>query len=74
MSKEEYEIVKTHADKTRRILDQIHFEGLLQEVPAIAGAHHERYDGKGYPDNLKGEEIPVGAFNRMPAHYFPFFI
>jgi HD-GYP domain-containing protein (c-di-GMP phosphodiesterase class II) len=33
----------------------------LDSVRMIARAHHERYDGTGYPDGLKGEEIPLGA-------------
>jgi HD-GYP domain-containing protein (c-di-GMP phosphodiesterase class II) len=57
----EYETVKTHAAKTREILQQIHFEGIYQEVPAIAGAHHEKIDGTGYPNRLRGESIPLGA-------------
>ncbi|MEE8480663.1 MAG: HD domain-containing phosphohydrolase, partial [Desulfobacterales bacterium] len=55
------EIVKTHAARTERILDQINFEGIFSKVPEIAGARHERFDGGGYPNGLKGEEIPLGA-------------
>ena len=57
----EYETVKTHAAKTREILQQIRFEGIYQEVPAIAGAHHEKIDGTGYPNRLRGDSIPLGA-------------
>jgi len=61
LTPEEFEIVKTHAARTERILNQINFEGIFSKVPEIAGAHHERFDGGGYPNGLKGEEIPLGA-------------
>lgn len=61
LSVEEREEVKTHAEKSRKILEQINFEGLYAEVPEIVGAHHERVDGTGYPNGLRGEEIPLGA-------------
>jgi HD-GYP domain-containing protein (c-di-GMP phosphodiesterase class II) len=57
----ERELVKVHAEQTERILRQISFEGIYRQVPAIAGAHHEKLDGSGYPRGLKGEEIPLGA-------------
>ncbi|HQU30855.1 MAG: HD domain-containing protein [Planctomycetia bacterium] len=53
--------IETHAEKTKKILEQIHFEGIYREVPDIAGSHHERIDGSGYPKGLKEEEIPLGA-------------
>ena len=56
-----YEIVKNHSYKTKRILEQINFEGVFSQVPEIAGAHHENFNGTGYPNGLKGEEIPLGA-------------
>lgn len=55
LTPEEYEIIKSHPVIGGRILSEI------TEIPNIAlGAkwHHERYDGQGYPDRLKGEEIP----------------
>lgn len=55
LTDEEYEIIKTHPAIGENILKEI------TEIPDIAiGArwHHERYDGKGYPDGLKGIEIP----------------
>lgn len=70
LTAEEYEIVKTHSDKTRDILAQIHFEGIYCQVPEIAGAHHEKVDGSGYPKGLKGEEIPLGARIIAVADYF----
>lgn len=57
----EYEIVKTHCHKTRDILEQVNFEGIYRQVPEIAGAHHEKIDGTGYPKGLRGKDIPLGA-------------
>lgn len=70
LSLEEYETVKTHASKTRKILDQINFEGMFSQVPEIAGAHHEKMDGSGYPLGLKGDEIPIGARIIAVADFF----
>ncbi|MCF8110541.1 MAG: HD domain-containing protein [Desulfobacteraceae bacterium] len=61
LSPNEYEYIKCHVEKTLEILKQINFEGALKQVPAIAGAHHEKMDGTGYPRGLKGEDIPLGA-------------
>ncbi|OQY08153.1 MAG: phosphohydrolase, partial [Desulfobacteraceae bacterium 4572_123] len=44
LTEEEHDIVKSHAVKTREILEQISFEGILKKVPKIAGAHHEKLD------------------------------
>jgi len=66
----ESEKVKTHAGKTREILSRIDFEGIYREVPEIAGAHHERVDGSGYPQRLKGDQIPLGAKIIGVADYF----
>ncbi|UFS70058.1 HD domain-containing protein [Geomonas sp. RF6] len=66
----EYEIVKTHSYKTRDILDQVNFEGIYSQVPEIAGAHHERIDGTGYPRGLKGRDIPLGAKIITVADFF----
>lgn len=66
----EYEAVKTHAGRTRTILERVNFEGIYTEVPTIAGAHHERYDGSGYPDGIVGEDIPLGARIIAVADFF----
>lgn len=66
----EYEVVKTHAEKTKVILSRINFEGMLRQVPEIAGAHHEKLDGSGYPDGLKDNEIPLGAKIIAVADFF----
>lgn len=70
LTKEEYEKVKTHAQRTQSILEQINFEGIFSQVPEIAGSHHEKMDGSGYPNGLKGEEIPLGARIIAVADFF----
>lgn len=67
---EEYEKVKTHAEKTQMILEQVNFEGIFSQVPEIAGSHHEKMDGSGYPNGLKGEKIPLGARIIAVADFF----
>ena len=57
---ERLEVMK-HVEKSREILERIHFEGIYAAVPEIAGAHHEKIDGSGYPRGLKDDEIPYGA-------------
>ena len=54
----EWSLMQKHADEGARIIDRLGF--LNDAVPAIRH-HHERFDGTGYPDRLKGEEIPLGA-------------
>lgn len=70
LTKEEYLVVKTHAQKTREILDQVNFEGIYTSVPEIAGAHHEKMDGSGYPFGLREWEIPLGARIIAVADFF----
>ena len=70
LTDDEYEIVKTHSYKTREILEQINFEGIFSKVPEIAGAHHEKIDGSGYPLGLKGKDIPLGARIIAVADFF----
>jgi diguanylate cyclase (GGDEF)-like protein/putative nucleotidyltransferase with HDIG domain len=54
----EWALMQKHADEGARIIDRLGFLG--DAVPAIRH-HHERFDGMGYPDRLRGEEIPLGA-------------
>lgn len=70
LTREEYEVVKTHAMKSRLILEQINFRGMLSQVPEIAGAHHEKVDGSGYPLGLIGDQIPLGARIIAVADFF----
>lgn len=61
LTDEEYEHIKEHPLHTLRILSKIRFPADLSEIPMVAAAHHERWDGTGYPHGLKGEEIPLGS-------------
>jgi HD-GYP domain-containing protein (c-di-GMP phosphodiesterase class II) len=70
LTENEYEDVKSHAAKTREILEQINFEGIYREVPEIAGSHHEKIDGSGYPRGIKGKDIPFGAKILAVADFF----
>lgn len=70
LTPEEYAIVKTHAEKTREILSRINFEGIYCNIPEIAGAHHEKIDGSGYPKGIKGPDIPLGAKIIAVSDYF----
>ena len=58
LTDEEFEIIKGHTTIGQTILSNI--EGMKSAADAAA-YHHERYDGTGYPEGLKGEEIPVHA-------------
>lgn len=58
LTKEEYEIVKKHPVQGVNILKEI--KQLNEILPLIKG-HHERLDGRGYPDKLQGSQIPLGA-------------
>jgi HD-GYP domain-containing protein (c-di-GMP phosphodiesterase class II) len=54
----EWEIVRQHPSIGANLLKQIPF---LENASEVVLYHHERYDGQGYPEGLKGEEIPLGA-------------
>ncbi len=58
LTDEEFEVMKTHTIVGERILRAIPGLGA---VARIVRSEHERFDGGGYPDGLKGEEIPIGA-------------
>ena len=65
LTTEEFEIMKTHttlgADMLLELGRQHTGNPLLEYAYQIARWHHERWDGKGYPDGLKGDEIPIAA-------------
>lgn len=56
LTNEEYEIMKTHVVNSTEMIH--HLPNMDYVIPAVL-AHHERYDGNGYPRGLKGEEIPL---------------
>lgn len=64
LTPEEFEIMKTHTTKGCEILsglDRMPDKEYLQYAYNICRYHHERWDGQGYPDGLKGENIPICA-------------
>lgn len=64
LSREEFALIQEHPEKGRRILSQIRNE-LIDKIADIIRYHHERYDGKGYPDGISGKDIPL--FSRIIA-------
>jgi putative nucleotidyltransferase with HDIG domain len=54
----EFGVIKEHPDTSAKIIEKGEFPW---DIKPLARHHHERYDGGGYPDGLKGEEIPLGA-------------
>jgi len=64
LTPEEFEVIKTHSLKGAEMLQNISAyqkEPLVKTAYEICRWHHERYDGRGYPDGLKGDEIPISA-------------
>ena len=64
LTKEEFEVMKTHTLIGASILENLEEyqkEPLVQTAYEICRWHHERYDGNGYPDSLKGDDIPISA-------------
>ncbi len=59
LTDEEWAVMRTHPDIGRQILEEI--DGIFQQLATIVVAHHERWDGKGYPNRLVGVEIPLAA-------------
>ncbi len=58
LNEEEWEVMKTHPTIGYRMMARF---DELQDEAAIVYAHHERFDGKGYPRGLRGDQIPLGA-------------
>ena len=65
LTEEEFEVMKTHSMVGANMLLDLPIEQqevqLVKVASEICRWHHERYDGNGYPDGLKGEEIPIAA-------------
>ncbi len=58
LSEEEFQLIKSHPEKGCQILKPV---SAFQDVMGIVRYHHERYDGKGYPEGLKAKSIPLHA-------------
>ena len=66
LSDEEWQIIKSHAAIGEAVLSSADIEvggdqGVVKKAIQIAGGHHEKWDGTGYPRGLKGNEIPLSA-------------
>ncbi len=65
LTKEEFAVMKSHtlkgAEMLKAIIPMYGDDKMLQTAYAIVRWHHERWDGRGYPDGLKGDEIPIFA-------------
>lgn len=58
LTDEEFKLIQSHTVIGDRMVRPVTF---LRGVAQVIRHHHERYDGRGYPDGIKGEEIPIGA-------------
>lgn len=67
LTREEYETIKQHPIIGERIIEGVDF---LQGARPIVRSHHERFDGMGYPDGLRDEEIPLMARIAAVADFF----
>ncbi|MGN0682226.1 MAG: HD domain-containing phosphohydrolase [Oscillospiraceae bacterium] len=64
LTAEEFEVIKTHSEIGASMIKSIapsENEPLLETACEICRWHHERYDGSGYPDGLRGDDIPISA-------------
>jgi len=59
LTEDEWTVMRRHTAEGERMLSRI--GGVLAEVGTVIRSHHERFDGSGYPDGLRGEEIPLAA-------------
>ena len=73
---EEREQIESHVEHSFRFLSQIPWTKELKNIPKIAGAHHEKLDGSGYPRHMRAEDIPFQSkimaiadiFDALTAH------
>ncbi len=59
LNADEWQIIRRHPEYGQEMLDRV--GGALTDAGRIVRAHHERWDGMGYPDRLRGDEIPLAA-------------
>ena len=59
LDEREWKIIKTHTVEGQKMLERV--GGFMRDVGEIVRSHHERWDGCGYPDGLRGERIPIAA-------------
>ncbi|UQB42996.1 GAF domain-containing protein [Thiomicrospira microaerophila] len=80
LTEEERQIINEHAEIGLKVLQSLPFPEKYKDIPHIAGAHHEKINGKGYPLGLRGEEISFEArilaiadiFEALTAHDRPY--
>ena len=64
LTQDEFELIKSHTTKGAEIIQQrvrLNDRAIFEYAYDIARHHHEKYDGNGYPDGLKGDEISIAA-------------
>ena len=61
LTDEEYEHIKEHAYLTHVILSKVYYSGEYKDIATIAASHHEKFDGTGYWQKLRGYDIPLGG-------------
>jgi hypothetical protein len=59
LTPEQFKIMRDHVVMTQRMLAEVPFTRHLKNVPLYASQHHEKLNGQGYPDGLKGDKIPL---------------
>ncbi|MFH1377959.1 MAG: HD domain-containing phosphohydrolase [Planctomycetota bacterium] len=80
LTADEWKEMRSHAEKTLRFLERIRWSPEMKDLPAIAAAHHERADGKGYPLGLAADAIPfdgkilaiADVYDALTAHDRPY--
>ncbi len=80
LNDEERAKINEHAEVSNRMLDMLVFPKKFRDVPRIAGMHHEKLNGKGYPNKVPGKDIPFEArllaiidiFEALTAHDRPY--
>lgn len=61
LTPEEREIMESHVKITKKILDKVHFNSYFKDSPRWAALHHELLNGRGYPEHLTAESLPLDA-------------